>query len=225
MFGLFGNKDDDESTGAQSGEQTLAGKRVAVLVSDNFEQVELTEPRKALESAGAEVKILSPEGFTELQGLNHLDPADKFNVDGHIDDSDPSEFDAVLIPGGVVNSDYLRAEKPAQKFIQEIDGAGKPIAVICHGPWLLVSAGLVRNRTITSYHTLEDDIDNAGGNWADGEAVAERNWVSARNPDDLPAFCDAMVKLFAGQPEGGMHAAQGANHATGSPLQSGVPTQ
>lgn len=174
----------------------LDGCRVAAVMTEGFEQVEFTEPKHALEGEGARVEIVAPSGSSEVQGFNHADKADKFAVDATFSDANPDDYDAVLLPGGVFNSDQLRADKEAQKFVRAIDEANKPIAVICHGAWLLISAGVVRGRTLTAYHTLEDDIDNAGGNWADGSAVEERNWVSARNPDDLPDFCEAMVRLF-----------------------------
>ncbi len=177
-------------------EQRLQGMRVAILVADDFEQSELTEPKKALEQAGAMTKIVSPKSG-EVQGMRHDVKEDKFPVYMTLDQARPDEFDAVLLPGGALNADSLRVVPKAQEMVRAIDGAGKPIAVICHGPWLLVSAGLVRNRTLTSYHTIQDDIRNAGGNWQDRELVRDRNWVSSRSPKDLPAFNGGMVELFA----------------------------
>ncbi len=177
-------------------EQRLNGMRVAILVADDFEQSELTEPKRALEQAGATTKIVSPHGG-EIQGMQHDVKKDKFPVDLTLDQARPDDFDAVLLPGGALNADFLRVVPKAQEFVRTIDGRGQPIAVICHGPWLLVSAGLVRNRTLTSYHTIQDDIRNAGGNWQDREVVRDRNWVSSRSPKDLPAFNQAMVELFA----------------------------
>lgn len=175
--------------------EKLNGRKVAILVTDRFEQVELTKPREALTSAGASVSILAPKEGT-VQGMNHDEKADRFNVDMKIADADPADFAAVLLPGGVMNADHLRMDENAREFVRAIDKAGKPIAVICHGPWLLVSAGLVDGHTMTSYHTLQDDIRNAGGNWVDREVVRDGNWVSSRKPDDLPAFNEAMVRLF-----------------------------
>lgn len=177
-------------------EQSLKGRRVAILVTDGFEQVELGSPREALQEAGATTTILAPKSG-EVQGFKHADRADKFKVDLTLDQANPDDFDAVLLPGGVMNADKLRVEKKAQEFVRRIDQQGKPIAVICHGPWLLVSAGLVKGRQLTSYHTLQDDIRNAGGNWEDREVLRDRNWVSSRKPADLPAFNREMLSLFA----------------------------
>jgi len=176
---------------------TLDGLRVAILVTDDFEQAELTEPKKALEQAGATTKIISPKSG-QVQGMNHDVKADTFPVDLTLDQVNPSDFDAVVLPGGAVNAHALRMVPAAQNFVRQIDGSGKPIAVICHGPWLLVSAGLVRGKTMTSYYTIQDDIRNAGGNWVDQEMVRDGTWVSSRSPKDLPAFNKGMVELFAG---------------------------
>jgi protease I len=173
----------------------LKGKRVAIIVTDGFEQVELTEPRKALEDAGAKTVIVAPEKG-KVQGMNHDEKGDRFEVAMTTKEADPDEFDAVLLPGGVVNADKLRMDTEARELVRRMDRAGKPIAVICHGPWLLVSADLVKGRTMTSYHTVQDDIRNAGGNWVNREVVRDGNWVSSRKPDDLPAFNDAMVQLI-----------------------------
>ena len=179
--------------------QELRGKRVGIIVTDGFEQVEMTSPREALEKAGATCVLIAPkEG--EVYAFKHHDKADRFTVDLALSDADPKDFDAVMLPGGVVNADALRIEKKAQQFVQAIDRAGKPIAVICHGPWLLVSADLVKVRHITSWPTLQDDLRNAGADWDDEECIRDRNWVSSRKPDDLPVFNREMVKLFA---EGG----------------------
>jgi protease I len=174
----------------------LAGMKVAILVTNGFEQVELEKPRKALDEAGAETTILAPEGGT-VQGMNHDEKGEEFAVDLELDEAHPEDFDAVLLPGGVVNADKLRINEKAQFFVQSIEKNGKPIAVICHGPWLLVSAGLAKGRHLTSYHTLQDDIRNAGARWSDEEAVLDRNWVSSRQPDDIPAFNKKMLRLFA----------------------------
>jgi len=173
----------------------LKGKRVAIIVTDGFEQIEMTSPREALDDAGATTTLIAPEAG-KVQGFKHHDKADSFKVDKTLADCDPSQFDAVLLPGGVINADALRIDKRAQQFVQAIDRAGKPIAVICHGGWLLISAGLVRGHTITSCPTLQDDMRNAGAQWVDRECVRDRNWVSSRKPDDLPAFNREMVELF-----------------------------
>ncbi len=172
----------------------LKGKRVAIIVTDGFEQIEMTSPRDTLANAGATCTLIAPKDG-EVQGFKHHDKADKFKVDMTLTKADPSQFDAVLLPGGVINADALRIEKKAQQFVQEIDRAGKPVAVICHGGWLLVSAGLVKGRTMTSWPTLQDDLRNAGATWRDEECVRDRNWVSSRKPDDLPVFNREVVKL------------------------------
>ncbi|HKY72024.1 MAG TPA: type 1 glutamine amidotransferase domain-containing protein [Nitrospira sp.] len=180
----------------------LRGMRVAILATDDFEQSELTEPKHALEAAGAKALILAPK-TGEIQGMHHDEKADRFPVDQALAEADPEQFDAVLLPGGALNADALRVVPEAKNFIAMIDRAGKPIAVICHGPWLLVSAGLVRGRKMTSYHTIEDDLRNAGADWQDAEMVRDRNWVSSRKPADLPAFNRAMLALFAEHQAGG----------------------
>ena len=174
----------------------LDGLRVAILVSDDFEQVEMTEPRKALEQAGAQAVLISPN-TGQVTGMNHDVKADKFKVDMTLDQADPNDFDAVLLPGGALKADALRMDPRAQNLVKQIDSSGRPIAVICHAPWLLVSANLVKGRTLTSYHTIQDDIRDAGANWIDQEMVRDRNWVSSRSPKDLQAFNPAMVSLFA----------------------------
>jgi protease I len=174
----------------------LAGMKVAILVTDGFEQVELTRPRDAIHREGGITLILSDKA-DQVLGLNHIDKADQFKVDLKLSEADPEKFDAVLLPGGVVNADAIRIVPEAQQFIRTIAEDGKPIAVICHGPWLLVSAKLVHNRTLTSWPTLQDDIRNAGGKWVDQEVCVDGNWVSSRKPDDIPAFNDAMLELFA----------------------------
>jgi len=176
----------------------LKGKRVAIIVTDGFEQIELTSPREALEKAGATCVLLAPKSG-EVQGFKHHDKTDKFKVEMTLDRADPNEFDAVMLPGGVVNADAIRIDKNAQRFVKEIDLAGKPIAVICHGPWLLISAGLAKGHTITSWPTLEDDLRNAGAIWKDAECVRDKNWVSSRKPADLPAFNREMVNLISEQ--------------------------
>jgi protease I len=176
--------------------KTLQGLRVAILATDGFEQVELTEPRKALEEAGAETSVIAPKSG-KIQGMKHHDKADKIEVDMTLGEAKPADFDALLLPGGALNSDALRVEKTAQTFAREIEKAGKPIAVICHGPWLLASAGLTKGHSLTSYHTIQDDIRNAGGEWADQEVVQDKNWVSSRQPSDIPAFNREMITLFS----------------------------
>jgi protease I len=180
----------------QTQQQTLGGSHVAILVTDGFEQAEFTEPKKALEQAGAITKVISDK-HGKVQGFNHHDKADQFDVDLIFDEADPKDFDAVLLPGGVVNADYIRLNLEAQRFVKGMQQDGKPVAVICHGPWLLVSSGLVRGRTLTSWPTLQDDIRNAGGNWVDKEVMVDGNWVSSRKPADIPAFNQKMVETIA----------------------------
>lgn len=177
-------------------ERNLDGMRVAILVTDDFEQSELVEPKKALEAAGATAMVVAPKA-SKVQGMNHDVKADTFQVDLTLEEAEADEFDAVLLPGGALNADALRVEKKAQEFVRKIDQQQKPLAVICHGPWLLVSAGLTKGRKLTSYHTIQDDIRNAGGMWEDREVIRDRNWVSSRQPKDLPAFNREMIALFS----------------------------
>lgn len=180
----------------------LQGKQIAILVTDNFEQVELTSPRQALLGAGATVHILSAKAG-EVRGMNHDEKADSFKVDATWDDASPDDYAGVLLPGGVFNSDAIRVEPGAQSFVQAVHEQGRPIAVICHGAWLLVSAGLVNGRQLTSYPTLQDDINNAGGTWVDEEVVLDGNFISSRRPDDLPAFNARFLEaLQRGEPQG-----------------------
>ena len=177
-------------------EKRLDGMRVAILCTDLFEQVEMTEPRKALDEAGAKTILIAPKSGS-VQGVKHAEKGQTFPVDLKLDEADPQNFDALLLPGGAMNADALRVEREAQEFARAIETAGKPIAVICHGPWLMVSAGLVRGRTMTSYHTIQDDIRNAGANWVDREVVRDTNWVSSRQPSDIPAFNKEVIEVFA----------------------------
>jgi protease I len=176
-------------------EKTLQGLRVAILATDGVEDSELREPRNALEQLGSQITLIAPKQG-KIQSFKHHDKADQFKVDRTLLDADASEFDAVLLPGGALNADTLRVHPRAREFVREMDRAVKPIAVICHAPRLLISAGLVRDRTLTSYHTIQDDVRNAGGNWQDEEVVRDRNWVTSRQPSDIPAFNRAMIQLF-----------------------------
>lgn len=174
----------------------LDGMRVAILATDMVEESELIEPRDALTEMGADVKLVSPKDG-EIIATNHFDKSESYEVDATLDEVEPTDFDALVIPGGALNADFLRIEPRAQMFVQQTDEAGKPIAVICHGPWLLVSAGLVEGRRLTSFHTIADDITNARGEWINKAVVIDDNWVSSRNPDDIPQFNEAMISLFA----------------------------
>ena len=148
-----------------------------------------------MEQAGAQTILFAPkEG--KVQSFKHHDKADQFDVDNTLADADPRQFDAVLLPGGALNADTLRVQPHAQEFVREMDRQGKPIAFICHAPWLLISAGCVRGRTMTSYHTIQDDVRNADAKWQDEEVVRDGNWVSSRQPSDIPAFNRAMIELF-----------------------------
>lgn len=192
----------------------LNGLRVAILATDYFEQVELTEPKKALEQAGATTRIVAPEPKQgQITGFNHDTKGDTFKVDLPLEQANPTDFDAVLLPGGALNADKLRVNPKAQEFVRQIDQAQKPIAVICHGPWLLVSAGLTKGRKLTSYHTIQDDIRNAGGKWEDGQVVRDGNWVSSRQPGDIPAFNREMIALFA-QSKSGAAVSQSATQSS-----------
>jgi protease I len=179
---------------------TLSGLKVAILVADGFEQVEMTEPRKALQDAGADTRIVSP-ARREVQGWNHHDKADKFDVDVALDDAQSRDFGALLLPGGVANPDQLRTLPHAVDFVREFIQAGKPVAVICHGPWTLVEADVVKGRNMTSWPSVKTDLVNAGAHWIDKEVVIDQGLVSSRKPADIPAFNRAMIEEFAKGPQ------------------------
>jgi protease I len=174
----------------------LGGKRVAILVAEGFEQVEMTGPRKALQEAGAQTQIVSP-AKGEVQGWNHFDKADRFPVDVPLEQASADNFDALLLPGGVANPDQLRMNPKAVQLVRSFFEAGKPIGVICHGPWTLIEAGVVDGRTMTSWPSLKTDLENAGAKWVDQEVVVDRGLVSSRNPKDIPAFNRKIVEEFA----------------------------
>lgn len=176
--------------------QTLPGLHVAVLLTDGFEQVEFTEPRNALEQHGAIIKVISTQ-HGKVKGVHHDQPGDEFNVDMTFDEADPMDFDAVLLPGGKVNGDRIRKVEAAQRFLQHIDEEGKPIAAICHGAWLLASAGLAQGRTLTSWPSLQNDLRHAGGNWVDEEVVVDGNLITSRKPADIPAFNQKLIDTFS----------------------------
>jgi protease I len=175
----------------------LNGLKVAILVIDGFEQVELTEPRKALEEAGAETRVVSPKD-SGVRGWNFTDWGRTLPVDLKLDQARPEDFDALLLPGGVMNPDKLRTEPKAVTFVKAFFDAGKPVAAICHGPWTIIEAGQARGRKMTSWPSLHTDLKNAGADWTDREVVLDGNMVTSRNPDELPAFNREMLKLFAG---------------------------
>jgi protease I len=177
--------------------EDLKGKKVAIIATDGVEQVELEKPRDAVESAGADTELLSLEAG-QIQAMNgDINPADKFEVDKAISDASPDDYDGLILPGGTVNADRLRMDDDVIAFLQSYFKAGKPVGVICHGPWTLVEADLVKDRTLTSFPSLRTDIRNAGGNVVDEEVVVDQGLVSSRNPDDLPAFCAKIVEEFA----------------------------
>jgi len=173
----------------------LSGKKVAIMATDYFEEIELTSPRDALQAAGATVEVIAPHGG-EIKSLNHIRPGNPVNVDKTLDEADPDDYDALVLPGGVVNADHLRVEEKAKDFVTKIDAEEKPLAVICHGAWLLVSSRVVRGKKLTSYPTLQDDILNAGGEWVDQEVIVDGPLITSRKPDDLPAFNKALLKTL-----------------------------
>ena len=181
----------------------LKGKRVAIVATDMVEQVELVKPRKALDEAGARTDLISIEPG-EIQGFNHYDKADKFPVDRTIEEVSADEYDGLLLPGGVGNPDTLRMDENVVSFVRDFFEQGKPVAAICHGPWTIVDAGVVRGRTLTSWPSLQTDIRNAGGKWVDEEVVVDQGLVTSRKPDDIPAFNAKMIEEFGE----GKHAGQ-----------------
>jgi len=174
----------------------LKGKRVAIVATDMVEQVELLEPRKALEEAGAKTDLISIEPG-EIQGFNHYDKGDRIPVDKTIEEASANEYDALLLPGGVGNPDTLRMDENVVSFVRDLFEHGKPVAAICHAPWTLVEAGVVRGRTLTSWPSLQTDVRNAGGTWVDQEVVVDQGLVTSRKPDDIPAFNAKMIEEFA----------------------------
>ena len=179
----------------------LSGKKVAFLATDMVEQVELTEPWKTVEKAGGRPELVSIEPG-EIQGFNHYDKADTFAVDRTVGEVSVGDYDALVIPGGVGNPDTMRMNEDAVRFVREFFESGKPIAAICHAPWMLVEADVARGRRLTSFWSIKTDVRNAGGNWVDEEVVVDGNIVTSRNPDDLPAFNRELLELFAKTPVG-----------------------
>ena len=183
--------------------QQLRGKRVAILATDGVEQIELTEPRKALDAAGARTVVVSPKSGS-IKGWDHDHWGETIPVDQSLDDARADQFDALMLPGGVMNPDHLRRNERAVQFVRSFFDAGKPVAAICHAPWMLVEADVVDGRTITSWPSLRTDIRNAGGDWVDREVVTDQGLVTSRKPDDIPAFNRKMIEEFAE----GVHEAQ-----------------
>jgi protease I len=190
---------------------SLSGKRVAILATDGVEQVELLEPRKALDAAGATTKVISIKSGS-IQGMNHDKPGEQINVDTVLDSTSADDYDALLLPGGVANPDKLRMVPAAVDFVRAFFEAGKPVAAICHGPWLLVEADVVNGRNVTSWPSLHTDLKNAGANWSDSEVVTDHGLVTSRKPDDIPAFNKKMIEEFAE----GVHDAQRASVHAGA---------
>jgi protease I len=174
----------------------LKGKKIAFLATDMVEQAELTEPWQALEGAGAELELVSLEDG-EIQGFNHYDRSDTFKVDKTVEEADASDYDGLVLPGGVGNPDRLRADENAVAFVRDFFEQGKPVGAICHAPWLLIEAGVVRDRPLTSFPSLQTDVRNAGGKWLDQEVVVDSGLVTSRKPDDLPAFNKKLIEEFA----------------------------
>ncbi|WP_028279611.1 type 1 glutamine amidotransferase domain-containing protein [Arthrobacter sp. H5] len=183
----------------------ISGKKVAFLLTDGVEQVELTSPWEAVKNAGGQPTLVAP-GSGTLQGFNGTEKGDTFTIDETVAQANPDNFHALVLPGGVVNADHLRVDKDAQAFARRFFEQHKPVAAICHAPWLLIDAGVVSGRDLTSYHTLQTDLRNAGANWTDDEVVVDQGFVTSRNPDDLPAFNDKMLEEIAE----GEHAGQTA---------------
>jgi protease I len=195
--------------------ERLQGKRVAVLATDGFEQVELERPVQALKEAGAQVEIVSPKGG-QIQGFNHFDKGGMVQVDRELAQANADDYDAIVLPGGVINPDQLRLQPRAIEFIRAFVEADKPIAAICHGPWTLINAEGVEGRRMTSWPSLEIDLKNAGAQWVDEEVVVDRGLVTSRKPDDLPAFCTKMIEEIAE----GSHAGRTGR---GAPAEPGAP--
>ncbi|MET0936093.1 MAG: type 1 glutamine amidotransferase domain-containing protein [Luteibacter sp.] len=175
----------------------LDGRRIAVLATDGFEQSELTEPKRLLEAAGATVDVIAPGDATEIKGWDKKDWGKSVRVDVHLDKADAGKYDALVLPGGVINPDKLRTDEKVLALVKTISHAGKPIAAICHGPWTLINAGLVKGKKVTSWPSLEQDLGNAGGKWEDGQVVQDGNLITSRKPDDIPAFTEALIKALA----------------------------
>ena len=186
----------------------LQGKKIAFLATDGVEQIELVEPWKAVEQAGGEPELLSIQPG-KIQGFEHFDKGEEFSVDKHVSQGDPDDYDGLVLPGGVASADFLRMDEDAVRFVKNFFETGKPVGVICHGPWTLVEAGVVKGRKLTSWPSLKTDIANAGGNWVDEEVVVDAGLVSSRKPDDLPAFCAKIVEEFGE----GVHEEQGEKTA------------
>jgi deglycase len=177
--------------------QTLAGKKVAILATDGFEQDELLSPLEALRDAGADAQVVSPSNESKIKGWKHTDWGKKVKVDLPLNEANADEFDALVLPGGVMNPDNLRRDPQVLEFVKSFFNAGKPVGAICHGPWTLIDAGVVRGRKMTSYETIQTDLKNAGANWVDEEVVVDNGLITSRKPDDLPAFNAKLIEEIA----------------------------
>ena len=176
--------------------EQLNGKKIAILATDGFEQVELTEPKKALEAAGATTEVIAPKSG-EIKGWKFTEWGDTVRVNKTLDQARPSDYDVLLLPGGVINPDHLRTEPKAVQFVKEFAQSGKTVAAICHGPWTLIEADVVRGRKMTSWPSLKTDLKNAGANWVDEQVVADGNFITSRKPDDIPAFSQKIIETLA----------------------------
>jgi len=175
---------------------SIKGKRVAFLATDGVEEVEYTEPRKAVEAAGGTAELVSIKSG-DIQAVNHMDKAGTYPVDKQVKQADVADYDALVLPGGVANPDFLRADPDAVRFVRDFANSGKPVAAICHGPWTLIEAGVVGGRTLTSWPSLRTDLANAGATWVDEQVYVDQSLVTSRKPDDLPAFCEALLTQIA----------------------------
>jgi protease I len=191
------NKFQQKSTEFSMSKQTLVGRRIAILATDGFEQSELTEPKKILEEAGARTEVISPGSASSIKGWSGKDWGEPVSVDTALKDADAKKYDALVLPGGVMNPDKLRLEEDAIAFIKAFGEADKPIAAICHGPWTLIDAGLVKGKKLTSWPSLKNDLQNAGAHWEDREVVSDGNLITSRKPSDIPAFAQALVTLLS----------------------------
>lgn len=178
----------------------IAEKKVAILVDNHFEQSEFTEPLKELKNAAVEVTVIGATS-KDLRAMEHAEPGDPFQADITLDEADSNDYDALVLPGGALNADKLRMNEAARTWVRHFMDQGKPLAVICHAPWILVSADCIKDRRLTSYYTIQDDVRNAGGEWVDQEVVIDGNLITSRKPDDLPAFCEALIALLQKQHE------------------------
>lgn len=194
----------------------ISGKKVAILVADGFEQSEMTEPRKALEEAGAQTVLVSPK-TGKVRGWQHKDWGDEFDVEMSLDEAKVEDFDALMLPGGQINPDLLRLLPKAVQLVRDFVAAHKPVGAICHGPWLLAEADVARGRTLTSYASIRTDMENAGAQWVDEEVVVDQGLVTSRNPGDIPAFCRKLIEEIAEGPHAGQRLSQQSPRATQQP--------